>query len=229
MSSTPTKLISDIPLTSIINGGDQFLVKFIGTTTPNKITWSTLVTTALSGLTHGGITSPPTTPPPTTPPTSTPPPTTSSLPSVSLPGGYIVGGLNGVVNGNHYVDGPIYFRFLSNGSSLPDYPNGTPYDNWVAQWTGYLRVDADGIYRFVISADDHIQLYLNGIYIGDAGEGASSYDVSLAAGYHNITINYTEDPYPLDDGNNASWIDFEWLKPGDSSSSPVPSSNMYHN
>lgn len=62
--ATPTKTIPDIPLTTTINAGDQFLAKFAGTTKPDKVTWATMVTTALSGLPAGYLF---VTPPPTTP------------------------------------------------------------------------------------------------------------------------------------------------------------------
>lgn len=62
--ATPTKQIPDIPLTTTINGGDAFLAKFAGTTKPDKVNWSTLAATALSGLPPGYLF---VTPPPTTP------------------------------------------------------------------------------------------------------------------------------------------------------------------
>ena len=72
---------------------------------------------------------------------------------------------------------------------------GLPIDNFSARWSRTLYFD-EGTYRFVTLVDDAMRLYVDGALIFDewreGGPRETSVDVRLAAGSHNVRIEYFE-------------------------------------
>ncbi|MBV9080657.1 MAG: hypothetical protein JO102_06020, partial [Elusimicrobia bacterium] len=85
-------------------------------------------------------------------------------------------------------------------------------DNFSIRWTGFLRVPQAGRYEFVVFADDGFRLFIDSRpimqdwSIHKVREKRAT--VSLAEGYHPITIAYYEKA-----GQAA--MDVYWKRPGD--------------
>ena len=79
------------------------------------------------------------------------------------------------------------------GTDAP-YP-GLPVDNFSARWTRAMTFDA-GTYRFRLTVDDGARLWIDGQLIidewRDGAERERVADVALAAGTHNLRVDYYE-------------------------------------
>jgi beta-glucosidase len=78
------------------------------------------------------------------------------------------------------------------------YKDGEPVDHFSARWTGYFVPPAEDDYKFYVSADDGVRLYIdNALVIDDwkkHGETLNTYAMHLQAGKpHNIRLEYFED------------------------------------
>lgn len=79
------------------------------------------------------------------------------------------------------------------GAGVPD--GYLPADNFSVRWKRMLNLEA-GRYRFSVTADDGVRLYINGKLLIDQwlDQSASTYvaDVDLPAGNHSIQMDYYE-------------------------------------
>jgi beta-glucosidase len=78
------------------------------------------------------------------------------------------------------------------------YKDGGPVDHFSTRWTGYFVPPAEDDYKFYVSADDGVRLYIdNALVIDDwkkHGETLNTYAMHLQAGKpHNIRLEYFED------------------------------------
>ena len=78
------------------------------------------------------------------------------------------------------------------------YKDGEPVDHFSARWTGYFVPPAEDDYKFYVSADDGVRLYIdNALVIDDwkkHGETLNTYAMHLQAGKpHEIRLEYFED------------------------------------
>ena len=73
---------------------------------------------------------------------------------------------------------------------------GVPVDNFSVRWTRQLSFPATQPYRFVLSSDDGVRLWIDGALIIDewhtAASAAYTRDVNLTAGWHAFRIEYYE-------------------------------------
>jgi hypothetical protein len=71
---------------------------------------------------------------------------------------------------------------------------GVPADNFSARWTKPLTLEQAGTYKFTVTSDDGVRLYLDGQKVLDKWifQGATTYAVtrSLAAGTHQLVVEY---------------------------------------
>lgn len=70
-----------------------------------------------------------------------------------------------------------------------------PADFFGVEWTGYLKVDAGGLYRFYLLTDDGAKLWLNDEIIIDAWKDQAptvyhSELLGLGAGYHKLHLRF---------------------------------------
>ena len=74
-------------------------------------------------------------------------------------------------------------------------PSGLPTDGFSARWSKYIDV-AGGTYRFTATADDGVRVYVDGNLIinqwSDHSAQTFAADVSLAAGHHQVMMEYYE-------------------------------------
>jgi beta-glucosidase len=78
------------------------------------------------------------------------------------------------------------------------YKDGEPVDHFSARWTGFFVPPSEDDYKFYVSADDGVRLYIdNALVIDDwkkHGETLNTYAMHLQAGKpHNIRLEYFED------------------------------------
>jgi beta-glucosidase len=78
------------------------------------------------------------------------------------------------------------------------YKDGEPVDHFSARWTGYFVPPTEDDYKFYVSADDGVRLYIdNALVIDDwkkHGETLNTYAMHLQAGKpHDIRLEYFED------------------------------------
>src|SRR6266446_5834902 len=77
------------------------------------------------------------------------------------------------------------------------YGDGGPVDHFSVRWTGYLVPEAENDYKFYVSADDGVRLYLDDVLVIDDwkthGETMDTYSAHLEAGKpHKIRLEYFE-------------------------------------
>jgi PA14 domain len=74
--------------------------------------------------------------------------------------------------------------------------DGVPANNFSARWTKSVTVDQDASYRFTVTADDGIRLYVDGQSVLDKWilQGATAYTVTqyLTQGTHQVVLEYFE-------------------------------------
>ena len=78
------------------------------------------------------------------------------------------------------------------------YKDGEPVDHFSARWTGYFVPPAEDDYKFYVSADDGVRLYIDDALVIDDwkkhGETLNTYAMHLQAGKpHEIRLEYFED------------------------------------
>lgn len=92
------------------------------------------------------------------------------------------------------------------------------------RWTGYIRVDKAGVYRFGLNSDDGSWLTLDDTPVIDNGGDHAllkmSRSVNLSAGYHRIEVKY------YDAGGGAE-LHFTWAPPG-TPEVAVPATVLFH-
>ncbi len=141
------------------------------------------------------------------PPTMTPPATatpTRVLPTATRPAATSTPPTypdwRGEYYGNAMLQGaPVVVRNDPNvnfhwGNNAP--AAGVPADNFSVRWTRQLSFPAAQLYRFVLSSDDGVRLWIDGALILDewhtAAPTAYTRDVNLTAGWHAFRIEYYE-------------------------------------
>jgi subtilisin len=105
---------------------------------------------------------------------------------------------------NHQLAGvPLMVRDDGNFSLNFNWGEGSPNpacligaDNFSARWTSNVYFNASDIWRFFVTADDGVKVYVDGVLKIDKWiiQGPTSYtaDVSLSAGVHQIILEYFE-------------------------------------
>lgn len=92
------------------------------------------------------------------------------------------------------------------------------------RWTGYLKVEPAGKYRFSLDSDDGSWLIIDGETVidngGDHPPVQLSRDANLSAGYHRIELRYY-------DAVGGAKLRFSWTLPGGKQET-VPSSVVFH-
>lgn len=106
--------------------------------------------------------------------------------------------------------GLAYYYYEGNFHRLPDfyeikpmrsgnirnviYPEGTPLNNFGLTFSGYIKIDKDGLYEFYLTSDDGSRLSINNeeIVLNDGLHGMSekSGSLFLKKGYHKLDISY---------------------------------------
>ena len=99
---------------------------------------------------------------------------------------------------------------------------GKILDSFVGRAFGWLDAPKSGRYKFRLTCDDGAKLILNSVALLDTEKGADFTDemtVELVKGLQNIEIPFYEDA-----GNFK--LRLEWMKPGDTAYSVVPTQNL---
>ncbi len=103
--------------------------------------------------------------------------------------------------------------------------NNTNLDkNFYTKWTGAVKIDKPGKYKFFLESDDGSRMYLDGklvvnspgTHAMDKKEGA----VELVAGLHEIKIEYFQ-------GDGGMGCKFTWVQPG-KNEEVVGENNLVH-
>ncbi|MCB1305750.1 MAG: hypothetical protein KDK37_15790 [Leptospiraceae bacterium] len=141
--------------------------------------------------------------------------TTGSLTSTSL----MVRDNSGMVGDwkADYFKGKLESPLMSRSESLidydlsrKDYARGLPDSNFSARWTGTLRIDRPGRYRFYTTSDDGVRLMVNGQYLIDEWRGMAptefSGSVDLQPGQYPVVLEYFQ-------GGGGARILLEWEGP----------------
>ncbi|CAJ1349270.1 unnamed protein product [Effrenium voratum] len=80
--------------------------------------------------------------------------------------------------------------------TLSAWPGLSVEDHFAARWTGYVKIEAPGTYRFTLNSDDGSRLFINGALVvdNDGVHGMQSLtgEISLVAGFHSLQIDYFE-------------------------------------
>jgi hypothetical protein len=102
---------------------------------------------------------------------------------------------------------------------LFSWPEQEPWPaSFSARWTGTLAAPADGTYRFQLSADDGVRLWLDGELVGESvvPDNVNLIDVQteLSAGPHAIRVDYFQ-------RGGGKALELWWQPPGESLQ-PVP-------
>ncbi len=117
------------------------------------------------------------------------------------------------------VDGDAGWNFdwNSEGQKLTQSP-------FSARWTGLIKIEQAGSYRFSLNSDDGSWLYIDGESViengGDHAPVELSRTVTMSAGYHQIELRYY-------DALGGSVLKFAWTKPG-GKQEIVPRSAVFH-
>ncbi len=89
------------------------------------------------------------------------------------------------------VNKAIYF------TSKDDMTDGLPSERFSARWTGFIMIPKDGDYRFMVTVDDGIRLFIDGVAVIESWRGQPPADYSgnikLNKGSHTIKIDYFQD------------------------------------
>ncbi|HKX26726.1 MAG TPA: PA14 domain-containing protein [Blastocatellia bacterium] len=82
------------------------------------------------------------------------------------------------------------------GGGAPASPCGLPVDNFSIRWTRTVNFTVAGTYRFTMTGDDGVRLYVDGQLRIDKfiDQGPTTYtaDISLTAGTHQLRMDYYE-------------------------------------
>jgi hypothetical protein len=125
-------------------------------------------------------------------------------------------------------------------TALPDFSKMTPVksgtisnfdlslrnrdNDFAVRYIGYVRVDLAGDYTFYSSSDDGTQLFLDGqLLVNDDGIHGTieqSGTKTLAAGYHQIELNYFQGP-------GGFYLDVQWSGPG-FGRQHIPNGQLFH-
>jgi subtilisin family serine protease len=107
-------------------------------------------------------------------------------------------------------DGTGFINFNWN-SGAPGIGCGIGADNFSVRWTRNIYFGASGVYRFTVTADDGVRLYLDGQNLIDrwVDQGPTTYNVEayLLAGNHTIVMTYYEN-------GGGALAQFSWLQIG---------------
>ncbi len=102
------------------------------------------------------------------------------------------------------------------GSKAP--AAGLPADRFMARWTGDWDFPTSGSYRFTVTVDDGVRLYVDDVLVLNVwkNQSAATYvvDHSITAGRHQVVVEY------YDDHGQAS-IKVGWAPPSSPSSLPA--------
>ncbi len=99
-------------------------------------------------------------------------------------------------------------------------------DHVGVRYQGYLKVEADGVYRFKATADDRVKVLIAGRLIYDYDSNAARANpapqgsMSLKAGYHRLEIDYLEQA-------GGESITVQWSPVGSNVFSSIPAANLY--
>ena len=74
------------------------------------------------------------------------------------------------------------------------YPEGTPANNFGLAYTGYIKIEKDGLYEFYLTSDDGSKLDIDNeeLVLNDGLHGMveKSGSLFLKKGYHKIDISF---------------------------------------
>ncbi|CAJ1364916.1 unnamed protein product [Effrenium voratum] len=80
--------------------------------------------------------------------------------------------------------------------TLSAWPGLSVEDNFAVRWTGYVKIEAAGMYRFTLDSDEGSRLFINGALVVDNdgvhGMQSSTGEISLVSGFHSLQLNYFE-------------------------------------
>src|SRR5687768_5803166 len=97
-------------------------------------------------------------------------------------------------------------------------------DQFYVRWTGVIRIDAPGDYRFFTTSDDGSRLFIGDrLVVNNGGPHAmieKSGTITLTAGTHPIKVEYFQ-------GGGGKGCKVAWQPPG-SKREPIPSSVLFH-
>jgi len=116
---------------------------------------------------------------------------------------------------------------VPDGTTAPAITNDPSDVNWGAAWMGSIWIAQPGTYNFAVPSDDGASLTINGQvlvqdwnYQGQPVPGNESGTITFSSpGWYPVLIHYFQ-------GDGASGISFDWMPPGTSSYSLVPSSDL---
>ncbi len=120
------------------------------------------------------------------------------------------------------------------GTDLVSAINGStnPFDSdsdyYLTLFTGYLKIDTEGVYTFAVDGDDAIELLIDnqlitGYYNPHAACKCTTHsrEVFLSTGWHKVSFHHQEKT-----GGDNYYL--YWKKPNTADFEIVPSSNLYH-
>jgi hypothetical protein len=98
--------------------------------------------------------------------------------------------------------------------------------DFVARWSGFIRVPVEGEYQFATRCDDKAKLYIhNQLVVDDTGpppvDDVVTGTIALAAGDHPIRIEFWQGP-------GGAAFDLDWKRPGDAKLDETPPDALLH-
>lgn len=139
-------------------------------------------------------------------------------------------GLKAVVYSGFWNNVPDFTKekpLFETGTTNIDLPAGTPGKGFGVEFTGYLRIPADGVYNFGLHNDDAAKLWIGDRVVVD-NDGAHivrtrTGEIALKAGLHPVRVGHCDMALALGLGKgDGSWaLDVSWAPQG-AALGPIP-------
>jgi hypothetical protein len=105
--------------------------------------------------------------------------------------------------------------FEADWSKQPPLPNARRYHT---EWSGWLRIDRSGFYRFELAGNGHALMYIDGVAVTSSGVGVVG--VPLQQGYRHVAVHFAP-------GRGAS-LTLKWQPPAAEQTQPIPAEQLSH-